>query len=383
MVGLIKASVGLSSSMYTNFYMGKNLSDLLWAHSSAFASHMVMSPHPCLLFRLLPAPCRPFSVVSSHHSSCSGPPGASASESRGKPCAGSVFPRMTADAWQQWTVQPCTPALKGMHAFFHLMHSTIRIICLQSFTQQSEVKRTHAGGPSHSSFSTDRRFWFALQTLASLALYLMAVALVNARRHLAAAARAVLASVPLFLLTPLVLVVWRSGGLFAQRPEEEDAGERERRGVPTCVDEEAAAEGGGLGGEVAEASSAGELQAPLLADVRSGSRDAAAASSSSGGGQDVTEAVPSLTLAQALSTLDFWLMAGISGVGIGAALALLNNLAEVVASLGGPKEARSVLVSLFSVFSCGGERSFAGLSFGISLAMHPSEAIAWCTATVS
>eukprot|EP00191_Tetraselmis_sp_GSL018_P025024 CAMPEP_0177624108 /NCGR_PEP_ID=MMETSP0419_2-20121207/29293_1 /TAXON_ID=582737 /ORGANISM="Tetraselmis sp., Strain GSL018" /LENGTH=507 /DNA_ID=CAMNT_0019124771 /DNA_START=732 /DNA_END=2257 /DNA_ORIENTATION=+ len=74
-----------------------------------------------------------------------------------------------------------------------------------------------------------------------------------------------------------------------------------------------------------------------------------------GGGGPAAE----YTLGGAVMTVDFWLLAVSSAVGMGCGLVLNNNLAQVVGALGGGKDAQGIHVSLFAVANCFG-RLLAG-----------------------
>jgi uncharacterized membrane protein YgcG len=194
------------------------------------------------------------------------------------------------------------------------------------FTQRCEAE----GAPG----ATQARLMFGVKAVAALALGLTAVAAVNGTRDLAAPTRAALAAAAAALVVPLLLLPRGTGGLFAERADVghgQGAGEQEEG----C----GGAGGGGSGGGGGD----GDETEALLPAPPPAQR---------------AHAVPGVGfgVAQALKLLDFWLLAGICGVGIGCALSTLNNLAPLVQSLGGPREARSVLVSLFGAASCGGER---------------------------
>jgi hypothetical protein len=65
--------------------------------------------------------------------------------------------------------------------------------------------------------------------------------------------------------------------------------------------------------------------------------------------------VSSLTTQQMLCTLNFWLLFAQFTVASGASLAYLNNLGQLVVSLGGGQDGQVVFVSLFSVANAAGE----------------------------
>lgn len=65
----------------------------------------------------------------------------------------------------------------------------------------------------------------------------------------------------------------------------------------------------------------------------------------------------SLTTRQMLCTLNFWLLFVQFMVGSGVSLAYLNNLGQLVVSLGGGHDGQVVFVSLFSVANAAGEQT--------------------------
>ncbi len=81
---------------------------------------------------------------------------------------------------------------------------------------------------------------------------------------------------------------------------------------------------------------------------------AAAASGSAAANGSSSSALPSVTTAQMLTMADFWFIFLQFGVGTGVALALLNNLGQLVIALGGEPGGQVVIVSLFSVANAAG-----------------------------
>lgn len=63
----------------------------------------------------------------------------------------------------------------------------------------------------------------------------------------------------------------------------------------------------------------------------------------------------SLTTKQMLCSADFWLLFAQFMVAAGVCLAYLNNLGQLVVSLGGGHDGQVVFVSLFSVANAGGK----------------------------
>jgi hypothetical protein len=68
----------------------------------------------------------------------------------------------------------------------------------------------------------------------------------------------------------------------------------------------------------------------------------------------------SLTTKQMLCSADFWLLFAQFTVAAGVCLAYLNNLGQLVVSLGGGHDGQVVFVSLFSVANAGGEGAAGG-----------------------
>ena len=212
---------------------------------------------------------------------------------------------------------------------------SLPLINFVPYVQQSE----RMGG--YTVFSPQGRFLLTLQTIGALALYLMATALTDALGQISAEARGAMAIGAVCLLLPLIFVPAGSGGLFSRK----------------------ALSGGNTHQRTTSQPS---TEAQLL-------REALLAGENDGGGdqqnneddenEDLLEdiALPgtkSATLNECLLMLNFWLLALVCGIGIGSGLAFLNNVAQLVTALEGPPEARSVLVSLFGVTSCGGRLLF-------------------------
>lgn len=76
--------------------------------------------------------------------------------------------------------------------------------------------------------------------------------------------------------------------------------------------------------------------------------------------------VSSLTTQQMLCTLNFWLLFAQFTVASGASLAYLNNLGQLVVSLGGGQNGQVVFVSLFSVANAAGESARVCFGGGVA-----------------
>lgn len=77
--------------------------------------------------------------------------------------------------------------------------------------------------------------------------------------------------------------------------------------------------------------------------------------------EELVLATPSKSLADCFSDSNFYLLAVICGVIIGNGLAFLNNIAQIVAALGVQADTTPVLVSLFGICSCLGRLIFGAV----------------------
>ena len=201
-----------------------------------------------------------------------------------------------------------------------------------SYVQKSELE----GG--YRVFSPDGRFILALQTVGTLALYLMATALAIAFGVTSRDARIVMALGTVLLLCPIALIPLGSGGLFAKKAE------NTLIRVPTDVHEIYCRSDAEEELEEEEEERENLLEAPLLQSSSAPPLP-----------------MPSFSLTQCFSHLNFWLLAVICGIGVGCGLSFLNNIAQLVVALSGPTEARSVVISLFGVASCAGRLLFGAV----------------------
>ncbi|DBA83628.1 hypothetical protein WJX77_000101 [Trebouxia sp. C0004] len=64
--------------------------------------------------------------------------------------------------------------------------------------------------------------------------------------------------------------------------------------------------------------------------------------------------MPDTTLLQCCTSLNFWLLFLTCSIGMGSGLSFLNNLGQLVIALGGESDGQAVFVSLFSVSNCAG-----------------------------
>ncbi|KAL4452086.1 hypothetical protein ABPG75_007748 [Micractinium tetrahymenae] len=246
-------------------------------------------------------------------------------------------------------------------------------------------------------FTTEGRFIFALQTLGTLAVFLITGATVEALHPLAERARLMLTAGAGLLLLPLLIIPHGSGGLLSKKAQlhhalsmyQQEEGEQE---AAREEDAEAGAAGSGSAGPAAARAGASShaaddsLKQPLLepggmqrdgtAGGPGGARPGAvhgavppAIGTRSGGPSSdgsattaSTASLPELSPAQCLRNTNFWLLFAALTISMGSGLTLLNNLAQVVKALSGaPKEDTPVLVSLFSVCNCAGRMALGYL----------------------
>lgn len=231
------------------------------------------------------------------------------------------------------------PAADRFLLFLALMPTVVGLVAMPlvnyvPFVQRSETDR------GQSIFSTEGRFLFALQSIGTLALYLMATAIVNGTHELSQATRGILGGGVIFLLLPIGLIPYGSGGLFAERMPKPGSGR-------ASAIEEAALESGQHGRS--------GVDEPLLGAAPGGVETPTPEQDDDEDLPLPATITPSVTVGECFRLLNFWLLAVVCCIGIGSGLAFLNNAAQLVAALEGPEETRSVLVSLFGVASCGGE----------------------------
>lgn len=191
-------------------------------------------------------------------------------------------------------------------------------------------------------FSPEGRFLLTLQTIGALALYLMATALTDALSQISGEARGAMAIGAVCLLLPLIFVPAGSGGLFSRKASNVGTGTESTTGVTA----------GDTAGQT-------NTEAQVLREALLGREDDNQHEVDSQECEDIAlPGTESATLKECLVMINFWLLALVCGIGIGSGLAFLNNVAQLVTALEGPPEARSVLVSLFGVTSCGGRLLF-------------------------
>ena len=247
------------------------------------------------------------------------------------------------------------PHIHNYLLFLAIAPAAVGIVCLPLMNNVPYVQRSELEG-GFRVLSPEGRFLLALQTIGTLAFYLMAVALANAFDVGTPAARSVMALGVVFLLSPLGMIPMGSGGLFASKAHalvrvptdlflEEDTDESENRTNVNAEPKDTSERSGG--------SSASSLEQALL-------REAAqeAAQELANLGNEATVGMPSHSLIQCFRLLNFWLMAIICGVGVGCGLAFVNSCSLLVGALDGPTEGRSIVISLFGVASCGGRLIF-------------------------
>eukprot|EP00891_Asterochloris_glomerata_P001572 jgi/Astpho2/1572/fgenesh1_pg.00026_%23_48_t len=190
-----------------------------------------------------------------------------------------------------------------------------------------------------------RRFLLAYGVMFSLALYQTGTSLAAAspRIDISQKVRMWLSIGSLAIISLVLWVPLGTGGLLA-RPAELPTDEERHSAIRTRLlgGNEAA---NGSPHEPAEATPAGKEQA--ASGSRAPPSQPAAAITAAG-------ARPELSLWQCLGNLDYWCLFMACLIGMGSGLVFLNNLAQLVPSLGGAPNSQDVFVSLFSVCNCVG-----------------------------
>ncbi|CAL5224648.1 g7366 [Coccomyxa viridis] len=203
-----------------------------------------------------------------------------------------------------------------------------------------------------------RRFGAAFCVVIMLALYQLGTSgLMGVQDGMPAGVRGALLGGLAALLLPLLFLWPRSGGLLIQESHK------------GCCDEEEAFQHPGEGqdhqGQVdgavwvhisssatAEKGAAG-IQEPLLASCQDLQPSQGLERDCSRNAESAT-APPALTVRECCASLNFWLLFATFGTGTGLGLMFVNNLGQLVESLGGMPDGQDVLVSLFSIFSAAG-----------------------------
>lgn len=211
------------------------------------------------------------------------------------------------------------PAIASIPALLTLNHVP--------FIQSSELES------GQHIFTTGGRFLFAAQTLGTVAIFLMADAIVQEEKDLTVRVSKLLAIGGIVLLLPLILVPYGSGGIFAYpighhapiiREGEEEMEEEEEEEIERVVaGEEDSVEGDTAG----------------LYDTLLGT----------------TEVEPELepSVRHTLASLNFYLLAFECCIGMGAGLTFLNNTARIVLALEGDTSLGS-LIGIFAVCNAAG-----------------------------
>jgi hypothetical protein len=207
----------------------------------------------------------------------------------------------------------------------------------------------------------------AFYLVAAIAAYQCASALVVSSEHLSPHARAALAAGCLGLVALVALLPLGTGGWWAvyghdhladDAPNVEDS-------FPCADDDEDNEENGEDGRGCAAAGAAAPERAPLLAARHGHGEEREQHEQQQQQQQQLQHPpLPSLSTLQMTCTFEFWCIFLQFCVGSGAALALLNNMGQVVVALGAPPGAHVVLVSLFSVANAAGGRARAGAPWG-------------------
>jgi MFS family permease len=242
------------------------------------------------------------------------------------------------------------PRIDNFLLFLAISPATIGLLAVPlmnyvPYTQRSELE----GG--FQVFSPEGRQFLAMQTVGTLALYLMATALAKAFGVTSKEARVLMGLGVLLLLCPLLLVPVGSGGPFAKK-----AGAMIRAPTDLCFEDSnrSISLDGNDDEDSGESVDAGLRQSLL----ESAGAQHVAEPTPSTRAPRAAPIMPSYSVSQSFRLPEFYMLAFIAGIGVGCGLAFLNNVASLVSSLSGPPEARSVLVSLFGVASCTGRLLF-------------------------
>ncbi|CAL8464603.1 g4138 [Coccomyxa elongata] len=218
-------------------------------------------------------------------------------------------------------------------------------------------------GDDDNAKTTGVRFGVAMNVVITLGLYqLCTCGLLGSHSSLSQVVRGAMLAGLLLLLAPL-LFLWASTGrlllhthALSFRDEEKSAGGEAavREGTKAHLQD---------GGQVCTGGT--ELDAPLLGaaslpdhidgtdtqGVEVGPRHASKAPVGLAGAAVQKQ---ELKLWECAASLNFWLLFLVFGMGTGTGLMFVNNLGQLVESLGGGRDGQDVLVSLFSVFSAAG-----------------------------
>ena len=249
------------------------------------------------------------------------------------------------------------PHIDNFILFLAIVPASVGLICLPMVNYVPYVQKSEIEG-GYRVLSPDGRFLFALQSIGCLALYLMTMALASAFGVASPQAEGVMALGVVVMLLPVLGIPLGSGGLFAKK-----ASMMVR--VPTDLvllgDNDGGIGGGGGGGSEDENDGDDEsIRAPLLESAAPETTSPTAVEQREQNNMTTTM-MPSYSVSECFKLTNFWLMALICGCGVGCGLGFLNNSAQLVASLAGPAESRSVIISLFGVASCAGRLLFGAL----------------------
>ncbi|CAK0787583.1 hypothetical protein CVIRNUC_010805 [Coccomyxa viridis] len=191
------------------------------------------------------------------------------------------------------------------------------------------------------------RFGAAFSVVTMLAVYQLGTSgLLGVREGLSPAVRGGLLGGLAALLLPLLFLWLRSGGLLMRESQDDPSDEE----TSLCNDGLQSRRQSGDGtvwvhvrSSAPAAKGSDDVQEPLL--PRSRGQDT--------GAQRIMKPA-ALTVRECCASLNFWLLFFVFGVGTGIGLMFVNNLGQLVKSLGGLPDGQDVLVSLFSIFSAAG-----------------------------
>jgi MFS family permease len=253
------------------------------------------------------------------------------------------------------------PRIDNFLLFLAITPATVGLLAVPlmnyvPYIQQSELE----GG--YYVFSPEGRQLLALQTIGTLALYLMATALATAFGVSSKEAQVLMALGVLVLFCPLLLIPVGSGGLFAKKvsgviiraPTDLYFDDRENTNENNNNTADQDLNGGG--------EPVAGLRQPLLEPTREQLvlPDELENTPATSGliNYSMNPIMPSYSVSQCFRLAEFYMLAFIAAIAIGCGLSFLNNIAALVSSLSGPAEARSVLITLFGVASCTGRLTF-------------------------
>ncbi|KAG7673357.1 hypothetical protein Ndes2526B_g03202 [Nannochloris sp. 'desiccata'] len=254
------------------------------------------------------------------------------------------------------------PRIDHFLLFLAIAPATIGLLAVPLMNYVPYVQRSELEG-GYRVFSPEGRQLLALQTVGTLALYLMATALATAFGVTSKEARVLMALGVLLLLCPFLLVPVGSGGLFAKRASvmiriPTDLSFEENNSIAGEDGDDEEEQESSLRQSLLESEGVQPMEFSGTNQPRTGAPELENRSNDLSSPFSLTPIMPSYSVSQCFRLPEFYMLAFIAGIGVGCGLAFLNNIASLVSSLSGPPEARSVLISLFGVASCTGRLLF-------------------------